>query len=679
MPRTAPPTRTTYSYDFPGSSPVTRATCIVAAPSATVRAAAAVAPLPARHLHGGRRGRVELEAHLHPVGGEARQVGPLEEPRPGRRRLPRAQSEQHRERQRERAREPGRRGRREERGSPHCRAGLFTPGAFDPLCPGGYVFGEREAARPPMAAQQPPASPGPVEPGSPEAADAEMLPCRFGKYTLIRRLATGGMAELFLAIQKSVAGFEKLVVIKRILPAMNRDRAFIDMLLHEARVAATLSHPNIVQIFDVGEVDGTYFIAMEHVHGEDLRSIVRQMKKKEVVEFPIEHALSIVLGMCAGLAYAHDKRDLDGTALNIVHRDVSPQNIVVTFTGDVKIVDFGIAKSDSPAGRGEEQSRSGNLKGKVPYMSPEQARGEAIDWRSDIFAAGVMLFELTTGKRLFKGTSEYETLKLICDREYPLPSHASPGYPRELEPIVMRALAKDRAQRWQSAREMQGALEEFVRQERLAVSTIALSKFMQGLFEDKLASQKEALLQGKQLADIIALDGGSSDSLSNISTRGSVVSTRPAASTVTDAAPRRSRGVWLAAMGLAAATAAVGTAVWTKRVPVEAAQGASAAEVPVAPATLGLIAVASDPAGATIVLDGETRPEKTPARLRLPLGVAYELRVTRDGFEPVTHTVTLTAEEPSGAVSAVLHRTAAPAGSAAGADAAARDPLTVPR
>src|SRR6476646_2188440 len=177
--------------------------------------------------------------------------------------------------------------------------------------------------------------------------DSEGLPLRFGKYTLIRKLATGGMAELFLAIQRSVAGFEKLIVIKRILPAMNQDQAFIEMLLHEARIAATLSHPNIVQIFDVGQVDGTYFIAMEHVHGEDLRSIVRQMKKKGVNDFPLEHALSIVLGMCAGLAYAHDKRDLDGAALNVVHRDISPQNVVVTFSGDVKIVDFGIAKSDA--------------------------------------------------------------------------------------------------------------------------------------------------------------------------------------------------------------------------------------------------------------------------------------------------------------------------------------------
>src|SRR5262252_8347321 len=138
----------------------------------------------------------------------------------------------------------------------------------------------------------------------PSGADLGMegLPTKFGKYTLIRKLATGGMAELFLALQKSVAGFEKLLVIKRILPSMNQDRAFIDMLLHEARVAATLSHPNIVQIFDVGHIDGTYFIAMEHIHGEDIQGIVRAMKKHGLTEFPLEHTLSIVLGMCAGLA-----------------------------------------------------------------------------------------------------------------------------------------------------------------------------------------------------------------------------------------------------------------------------------------------------------------------------------------------------------------------------------------
>src|SRR5579859_7783437 len=222
-------------------------------------------------------------------------------------------------------------------------------------------------------------------PGSRPEPSLEGLPRQLGKYTLLRVLATGGMAELFLAIQRSVAGFEKLIVIKRILPSMNHDKAFIDMLLHEARIAATLSHANIVQIFDVGQIDGTYYIAMEHVHGEDLRSIVRQMRKKNVTEFPLEHAIGIMAGVCGGLAYAHEKPDLDGSSLNIVHRDISPQNVVVTFSGDVKIVDFGIAKSDTKM---STETRSGKLKGKVPYMSPEQARGEDIDSRSDIFAVG---------------------------------------------------------------------------------------------------------------------------------------------------------------------------------------------------------------------------------------------------------------------------------------------------
>jgi serine/threonine protein kinase len=506
--------------------------------------------------------------------------------------------------------------------------------------------------------------------GHASEASTDGLPCRFGKYTLIRRLATGGMAELFLAIQKSVAGFEKLIVIKRILPAMNQDRAFIEMLMHEARIAATLSHPNIVQIFDVGTVDGTYFIAMEHVHGEDLRSIVRQMKNRNVVEFPLEHALSIVLGMCAGLAYAHDRRDLDGTALNIVHRDISPQNVVITFTGDVKVVDFGIAKSDA---RLHENTRSGKLKGKIPYMSPEQARGEEVDWRSDIFAAGVMLFELTTGKRLFKGASEFETLKLICEREYPLPSQVRLGYPRELESIVMRALARDRAQRWQSAREMQAALEEFVRRERLPVSNIALSQFMQGLFEDKLASQKEALLQGKQLADIIAPDQGA-DSAGSLDLRntGSTSSTSAgaAARTLTGGRAGRGRaGLLLAALGAAAAVViGLGIATWARhRAAGRPPPAANAPAAPIAadappPTALagvgrGALAIASDPPGASIVVNGEDTGQTTPSTLaKLALGAPYAIALKKDGFQDAAQTVTLTAQDPSGAVSLVLQR-----------------------
>jgi len=467
----------------------------------------------------------------------------------------------------------------------------------------------------------------------PSASPEEALPRRFGKYTLLRRMATGGMAEIFLSLQRSVAGFEKLIVIKRILPAMNQDRGFIDMLLHEARVAATLSHPNIVQTIDVGQVDGTYFIALEHIHGEDLRSIVRQMKKKGVTEFPIEHALAIILGMCAGLSYAHERRDLDGTPLGIVHRDISPQNVLVGFAGDTKIVDFGVAKSGTQTA---EQTKSGQLKGKVPYMSPEQARGEEVDWRSDVFATGVMLFELTTGKRLFKGATEFETLKLIVERDYPRPSWVAGGYPPALETIVMRALEKDREKRYQSAREMQADIEAFVRDARLPVSSIALAEFMKGLFEEKLAAQKEALMQGRQLADIIAqeivhneqtmvtgVDSGRFSS-HNISTASGAIATGSVPP------PSGSGAKWaLIALPLVI-IAAVGAVFALRRSDPAAGQSKEASAEPAA--QKATLIVKSDPPGAHIWINGEVRAEVTPATIEnLPIG-NVDVKVGMEGY-----------------------------------------------
>jgi len=484
---------------------------------------------------------------------------------------------------------------------------------------------------------------GAADEKSADGTDKDGLPKRFGKYTLMRKLAQGGMAELFLALQKSMAGFEKLIVIKRILPSMNQDQAFIDMLLHEARVAATLSHPNIVQIFDVGQCDGLYYIAMEHVHGEDIRSIVRQMKKKGVSEFPLEHALQIILGMCAGLAYAHGRTDLDGTNLNIVHRDISPQNVVCTFSGDVKIVDFGIAKSDNKGQSSE--TRSGKLKGKVPYMSPEQARGEDIDSRSDIFATGVMLFELTTGKRLFKGQSEFETLKLICEREYPTPSQVRPGYPPELERIVMKALAKERADRYQTAREMQGDLEAFVRKEQIAVSTIALQQFMQTLFDDMLAAQKEALLQGKQLADIIA----SREPDPSMTNTGSVITTGSATLTLSGAEARKARAGWVvaAAVGLLAVAGGVGGFIYYKKHKTTIIQGSNT----VANVPKGEVVVESDPPGASIWVNGDLQTDVTPTTIKsLPLGKALDIKLTKEGFESDKKSVTLTDKAMKGSV-----------------------------
>ena len=401
------------------------------------------------------------------------------------------------------------------------------------------------------------------------------MPSRLGKYTLVRKLATGGMAELFVAVQNGAFGFEKLVVIKRILPALTGDRTLVEMLLHEARTLATLSHPNIVQIFDVGVADDNYFIAMEHVHGEDLRSIVRQMKAQGTLEFPIEHALSVVLGVCAGLAYAHEKRGLDGAPLNIVHRDISPQNVLVAHAGEVKVVDFGIAQSEAMS---REETKSGRLKGKIPYMSPEQARGGQIDRRSDIFAAGVMLFELTTGRRLFKGTSEYETIELICDRDYPRPSDVRSDYPPELEAIVMRALAKDREDRWQTARDMQSALEDFVRCERVPVSTIALSQFMHSLFADKIA--KTELVQGSATSDAVAAEIGAEGGA--LTSRASSISPTATARTVTEVTVA-SRGTLVLGLGALAGLVVAGEVLWWTRQPPLPTPIAPAAAVHVAP------------------------------------------------------------------------------------------------
>lgn len=478
------------------------------------------------------------------------------------------------------------------------------------------------------------------------------------------------MAEIFLALQRSVAGFEKLVVIKRILPLMNADKAFIDMLLHEARIAATLSHPNIVQTFDVGQVDELYYIAMEHIHGEDIRTIVRQMKAKGVPGLPLEHALAIIIGQCSGLAYAHEKRDLNGQHLGIVHRDVSPQNLVVTFSGDVKIVDFGIAKS----GVQIDDTTSGQVKGKIPYMAPEQASGDGVDWRSDIFATGVMLFELTTGRRLFKGPSEYETLKIICEKEYPRPSQVRGGYPLRLERIVMKALAKRREDRYQSAREMQADLEDFVRDERIPVSQIALAEWMERLFADKLAAQKEALQDIKHLADVIASEQPSplsalapieADPAPSAPSSPFDLPTGPASSTtITDASfalPKRKSNptlyVGLGAIALVTAIA-IGVALRpssTPRPELELARGPSAAAALVDETSRGRLRIGSEPPGAAIWINGDLRSETTPATIeRLPIGAKLEIKLTKEGYSPFKQDITIAEAGPATRINAAL-------------------------
>jgi serine/threonine protein kinase len=322
------------------------------------------------------------------------------------------------------------------------------------------------------------------------------MPPRLGKYEILERIAIGGMAEIYLARVSGISGFEKLVVVKRILPELATRPEYVRMFLDEARIAASLEHSNIVHVFDVGAEEGQYFFAMEFLHGEDVSTFMQALSVAGRT-LPLEAALTIVTGVLAGLHFAHEHTGRDGTPLRIVHRDVSPQNVLVTFDGGVKLLDFGIAQ----ASRRLSATRHGLLKGKVQYMSPEQCRGETVDRRSDVFAAAIMLWELTTSRRLFTGSAEFAIMKRVVETDAPPPSSVVAGYPRALERIVMRGLRRSRGERYQTAQEMQLDLEEFARAERLPTSAITLARLMRDLFGDQLRAL-DALRQGSGSLDV---------------------------------------------------------------------------------------------------------------------------------------------------------------------------------
>ncbi|HEY2745281.1 MAG TPA: protein kinase [Polyangia bacterium] len=309
---------------------------------------------------------------------------------------------------------------------------------------------------------------------------------QFGKYSLQRKLAEGGMAEVFLAKQTGMEGFEKLVVVKRILPQLCSDDSFVKMFLNEARVAARLNHPHVVQIFDLGKLGDQYFIAMEYVHGEDLRTVIREATDADRRP-PIGLVCRIIADMLAGLHYAHTRVGADGKPLGLVHRDVSPQNVLVTYEGSVKLVDFGIAKATREVGAA--QTQAGLLKGKYSYMSPEQARGQPIDARADVFCAGVLLWELATWQRLFKRPTDMSTLMAVAEEPIRTPRSVEPSLPPELDRVIMKALARKPEERYGSAQEMRAALEALVRTSGWEADTLALSNWMRELFAGKLRAQ----------------------------------------------------------------------------------------------------------------------------------------------------------------------------------------------
>ena len=313
--------------------------------------------------------------------------------------------------------------------------------------------------------------------GLPASAPLSPAPHKIGRYDLLRRLGAGGMAEVHLARASGLEGFEKLLVLKRILPHLAADANFVQMFLAEARLAALLQHTNIVQVFDLGKDNAHFFFTMEFVYGENAHAISKAARRRGQL-LPIEHAITITIGAAAGLHYAHTRVGFDGKPLGIVHRDVSPTNIMVTYDGCPKVADFGIAKVTNRT----DVTQAGIRKGKVPYMSPEQCKAKRVDRRSDVFALGICLYELSTQTRLFEGDNEFGVMNRIVTGDIPLPSSRRANYPPELERIVMKALDIDRDRRYASCQEMQRDLGTFVRNMRLDASALSLGAWMHRTF-----------------------------------------------------------------------------------------------------------------------------------------------------------------------------------------------------
>jgi eukaryotic-like serine/threonine-protein kinase len=302
----------------------------------------------------------------------------------------------------------------------------------------------------------------------------------FGKYRLVRKLAQGGMAQLFLAIQRGPHGFEKVLVLKCVLPEICKVQEFVDMFLDEARLAAHLDHNNVVRVYDFGQVGGQYFLAMEYLPGEDLASIIQTCRKSEK-PIPVDIATDVIIGAASGLHFAHEMLDARGHPLNIVHRDVSPSNVIVTYHGTIKLVDFGIARAESNV----IKTAAGMLKGKFAYLSPEQAVGDPVDRRSDVFALGAVMQELLTGCRVFRRESDLATLKAVAQAEVEPPSRIRSDIPEDLDRIVMKAMARAPPDRYQTAADMAEDLVAFLARRGYVRSEKHLADYLTATFGEE--------------------------------------------------------------------------------------------------------------------------------------------------------------------------------------------------
>jgi serine/threonine-protein kinase len=348
-------------------------------------------------------------------------------------------------------------------------------------------------------------APHPVDPSQyiPDVSPVSGVPSQgtyfLGRYRIIDEIGLGGMASVHLARVDGLGGFQRWFAIKRIHSHLVEDETFVNMFLDEANVAARISHPNVATVFELGRHDDTYWIAMEYLHGEPLREVMRRTEEMGTT-MPPEIACRVIAEAADGLHAAHELQGKDGEKLNLIHRDVTPHNLFVTYEGVTKVVDFGIAKFQDRMA----STQAGTLKGKLAYMSPEQVQGESIDRRTDIFALGVVLWELTTGQRLFRMDSDLDTLAKVQECNIPPPSTMVRGYPLDLEKILMQALAKKREDRFQTAREFSRALQSLLTRRGLFIASDEVAAYMSSIFVDRIAKREEHLRWASAVSDAAA-------------------------------------------------------------------------------------------------------------------------------------------------------------------------------
>ncbi|MFZ5889571.1 MAG: serine/threonine protein kinase [Myxococcota bacterium] len=318
------------------------------------------------------------------------------------------------------------------------------------------------------------------------------------RYRVIEKIASGGMAEVFRAESAGLEGFKKTVAIKRVLPHLAEKKQFIGMFLDEARLSAHLSHSNCVQVFDIGVGDNTFFIVMEYVDGSDLKGVIEH-RRKLGQPFPIEEACLVCVRICEGLSYAHELIDSRGQSMHIVHRDMSPPNVLITRHGEVKIVDFGLAKANSQL----EKSEPGIIKGKFSYLSPEAAQGLPVDAKTDIFAVGIILWELLAGRRLFLGETDLETVRMVQQARVPSVRQFNPRVSAELESVLLKSLAGDPAQRYQTARDFGKDLNRILFHQNRDVSSFDIAQLVLPIWRERTEKKKQRVDRGSIIGSLI--------------------------------------------------------------------------------------------------------------------------------------------------------------------------------